>query len=159
MANKCHLRRSERSCVSMNENGFTLTELLVVMVILSLLAAALTPQIMGRLDSSKIKAARLQAETIGMALDMYKIDTGRYPTTREGLVALVMKPEGVENWDGPYVKSGATLIDPWKRAFLYKSKSGGLLVATLGADGEEGGERSDADIRYPDYSMLSDDRF
>tara|TARA_R110002049_G_scaffold32139_3_gene107535 strand:+ start:3878 stop:4336 length:459 start_codon:yes stop_codon:yes gene_type:complete len=135
--------------------GFTLTELLVVMVILSLLAAAVTPQVMGRLDRSKVRAAKLQINTLAASLDLFKIDTGRYPSEQEGLKALIEKPASIETWDGPYVRSGASLTDPWQREFIYRSASGtkDFVLVTFGADGKEGGKKYDSDIVWPDYTL------
>ncbi|QSR23089.1 type II secretion system major pseudopilin GspG [Hyphomonas sp. KY3] len=136
--------------------GFTLTELLVVMVILGLLAAAITPQIMGRLDTSKVRAAKLQTETLAASLDLYKIDMGYYPSQQEGLVMLVQPPANSGNWDGPYVRSGASLVDPWGRDFIYlpDASSNAFQLVSYGADGKEGGEKHDADIVFPDFSGL-----
>lgn len=157
--------KEERAIVSLPRNrqvkpisseaGFTLTELLVVLLILSLIAAAITPQIMGRLDSSKVRAGKLQLETLGTSLDMYKIDTGAYPTTEEGLSVLLVRPQNVTVWDGPYVKSASSLIDPWRNEFLYEGLGGRYQITTYGADGEKGGEDYDADMIFPDYSLPS----
>tara|TARA_R110002049_G_scaffold193364_1_gene362204 strand:+ start:5448 stop:5903 length:456 start_codon:yes stop_codon:yes gene_type:complete len=136
------------------DRGFTLTELLVVMVILSLLAAAITPQVMGRLDKSKVRAAKLQINTLAASLDLFKIDTGRYPTAQEGLKALIEKPAAIESWDGPYVRSGASLTDPWEREFIYDAASASAFrLVTYGADGKEGGAKYDSDIVWPDYTL------
>ncbi|MEO1017710.1 MAG: type II secretion system major pseudopilin GspG [Pseudomonadota bacterium] len=129
--------------------GFTLTELLVVLLILSLIAAAITPQIMGRLDSSKVRAAKLQLETLSSALDMYKIDNGTYPRTEHGLDALLSPPDGMTFWDGPYVRSSNTLIDPWRQSFKYEQAGQSYILVSLGADGIEGGESHDADLQFP----------
>jgi general secretion pathway protein G len=136
------------------QGGFTLTELLVVLLILSLIAAAITPQIMGRLDSSKVRAAKLQLETLGTALDMYKIDTGSYPNNETGLSALVTPPVGTRGWDGPYVKSKNAVIDPWGAEFLYEQTRATYRLMTFGADQEPEGERYDADLIFPDFSGL-----
>jgi general secretion pathway protein G len=132
--------------------GFTLTELLVVMVILSLLAAAITPQVMGRLDKSKVRAARLQMDTLSASLDLFKLDTGRYPTEVEGLTALMEAPAGTDAWDGPYVRSNRSIIDPWQRPYLYKPDGRTYRIVTLGADGAEGGEGYDRDLAFPELT-------
>lgn len=142
------LRNDRHSGVS--SLGFTLTELLVVMVILSLLAAAITPQVMGRLDKSKVRAARLQMDTLSASLDLYKLDTGHYPSDAEGLGALLAAPAGTDNWDGPYVRSNRSVIDPWQRPYLYRPDGSSYRIVTLGADGAEGGEDYDADLSFPD---------
>lgn len=134
------------------EQGFTLTELLVVMVILSLLAAAITPQVMGRLDKSKVRAAKLQIDTLAASLDLFKIDMGRYPTAQEGLRALIEQPAALEAWDGPYVRSGTSLTDPWEREFVYDAgPASSFRLVSYGADGKEGGSKYDSDIIWPDY--------
>ena len=135
--------------------GFTLTELLVVLLILSLIAAAITPQIMGRLDSSKVRAAKLQIETLSSALDMYKIDNGSYPRTEHGLDALLAPPDGMPYWDGPYVRSSNTLVDPWRRSFKYAQAGQSIVMVSLGADGVEGGESHDADLQFPQLTSLT----
>jgi general secretion pathway protein G len=138
-----------------HDAGFTLTELLVVLVILSLLAAAITPQVMGRLDRSKVKAARLQIDTLAASLDMFKIDTGRYPSEQEGLHALIEAPASSVSWGGPYVRTGASLTDPWNREFVYRTSGTGFVLITYGADGQEGGDGYAADIRFPDFTSLN----
>ena len=140
---------------STNKAGFTLTELLVVLVVLGLIAAAITPQIMGRLDKSKVKAARLQLDTLSASVEMFKLDTGRYPTTDEGLIVLLTAPEGLSNWDGPYVRSAGSITDPWNRIYAYKLTEGSrrFEIRSLGADGTEGGEGFDQDLVFPDYSL------
>ena len=140
-----------------HDRGFTLTELLVVMVILSLLAAAITPQVMGRLDRSNVRAAKLQIETLAASLDLFRIDTGRYPTAHEGLAALIGKPAALETWDGPYVRSGTSLSDPWQREFVYEAGPGSVFrLVSYGADGKEGGSGHDGDIVWPDYARTDD---
>lgn len=133
--------------------GFTLIELLVVMVILSLLVAAITPQVMGRLDKSRVRAARLQMDTLSASLDIYKLDVGHYPSEAEGLGALLEAPAGAENWDGPYVRSARSIIDPWQRPYLYTPDGRSYRIATLGADGAEGGEGFDTDLSFPDMAL------
>lgn len=133
--------------------GFTLTELLVVMVILGLLAAAVTPQVIGRLDSSKVRAARLQMDTLGSALELYKVDIGTYPAETEGLAALLAAPPGATGWDGPYVRSARTVIDPWQRPFLFSVSGNRYVLRSLGADGAEGGSGHDADFIYPELGV------
>ena len=130
--------------------GFTLTELLVVLVILSLIAAAITPQVMGRLDSSKVKAAKLQLQTLSSALDMYKIDTGQYPTQQDGLAALLIKPQSADVWDGPYVKSTSAIVDSWSNPIEYRLERTSYTLISHGADGIPGGEDYDADLVYPE---------
>lgn len=137
------------------EAGFTLAELLVVMVVLSLLAAAMAPQIMGRLNKSKIRAAKLQLETVATSVDLFQLDVGRVPTPQEGLKSLIQKPPNLKNWDGPYVRSAQTLIDPWDRPFIYNGNFGNLpyQLTTLGADGSPGGDGENADLSFPNYDI------
>lgn len=138
-----------------DEGGFTLTEILVALVILGLVAAAVTPQVMGRLDTSKVRAARLQAETLAAAVDMFRIDTGRYPAGEEGLRALVSPPDNETRWAGPYVRSPSSLIDPWERPFMYRpAGTGSFEIVSYGADGAAGGDGPDGDIVFPDFSEV-----
>jgi general secretion pathway protein G len=133
-----------------SEAGYTLTELLVVIVVLALIAAAVTPQILGRFNTAKTRTAQLHADTLSAALDDFFIDVGRYPTAEEGVQALLTAPETASGWSGPYVRSERTLIDPWGRKFLVSPPAASNLppsVVSLGADGAEGGEGADADIR------------
>lgn len=138
--------------------GFTLTELLVVMVILSLIAAAITPQVLGRLDSSKARAAELQLETLGTSLDMFKIDHGRYPSVDEGLEILIVQPDYGAPWNGPYVKSAKSIVDPWNARFIYNVEGASYSLTSLGADGVAGGDGYDADLIFPDYSLVKTPR-
>jgi len=135
-----------------SQAGFTLTELLVVMVVLSLIAAAITPQVMGRLDRSKVRAAKLQLQTLSTSLDMYKIDTGSYPSDQEGLQALITRPNSAQVWDGPYVKTGRSVFDSWDNPIEYKTSGSSYRLLSLGADGVTGGAKHDADISFPDFS-------
>lgn len=133
-----------------SEAGYTLTELLVVIVVLALIAAAVTPQILGRFSTAKTRTAQLQANTLAAAMDDFFIDMGRYPTTDEGIDALLAAPTGVKTWAGPYVRSERTLIDPWDRKYVIGQPAAASQpppVMSLGADGREGGEGPDADVR------------
>lgn len=130
--------------------GFTLVELLIVMVILGLLSALVGPRLFGHLASSKTKAARTQVELLGAALDMYRLDIGRYPPSDEGLNALWEKPTEAGRaalWHGPYLKKKVDK-DAWGNAYVYlfPGEHGEYDLSSLGADGQPGGEGEDADI-------------
>ena len=133
-----------------SQRGFTLTELLVVMVILSLIAAAITPQVMGRLDRSKVRASKIQLQTLSSAIDMYKIDAGQYPSQQEGLRALIVRPQSAEVWDGPYVKSTSAIVDSWNNPIEYRLDQSSYQLISHGADGIPGGEDFDEDLMFPD---------
>jgi general secretion pathway protein G len=126
--------------------GFTLVELLVVLVILTLLAGLVGPRFLNQLGGAKSKTAAVQIADLEKGLDLFKLDVGRYPTTDEGLDALVKAPSGVRGWNGPYVK-GDIPLDPWGRPYRYTLQNGKLEIVSLGADGAPGGEGEDADIR------------
>ncbi|OGI41233.1 MAG: type II secretion system protein GspG [Candidatus Muproteobacteria bacterium RBG_16_62_13] len=127
--------------------GFTLMELLLVLVIIGLLAALVGPTLYQRIKPAKESAARAQIENFATALDSYLLDVGRYPTTQEGLKALRAKPEGVDKWNGPYLKKDVP-SDSWGNPFVYRApgRNGGYEIISYGADGREGGEGDNADI-------------
>jgi len=129
-----------------NKDGFTLIELIVVMVILGLLAALVGPRFFGKVEKATQSAAKTEVEMLGQALDLFKLDTGRYPTTAEGLNALMANP-GIPNWDGPYLKK-ALPIDPWKKPYNYQSPGthGDYDLSSYGPDGSPGGEGDNKDI-------------
>ncbi|MFO8085330.1 MAG: type II secretion system major pseudopilin GspG [Desulfobacterales bacterium] len=130
-----------------NQRGFTLIELLIVMVILGLLAALVGPRMFGKVGSSKQKAAEAQISLFGTALDTYRLDVGKYPTTDQGLEALRGQPDEIANWDGPYLPKNIP-ADPWGNPYEYRSPGdhGDYDLFSLGADGNPGGEGEDADI-------------
>ncbi len=130
-----------------DDRGFTLIELLVVMIILGLLSALVAPKFFGKIDKAKIKTAKTQIELLGAALDDFRLDNGRYPTTEEGLAALREKPESLPNWDGPYLPKPVPL-DPWGRPYHYKcpGEHGEYDLFSYGKDGVEGGEKENKDI-------------
>jgi len=130
------------------QRGFTLIELMVVMIILGLLAALVVPKMFGRIGQAKQKAAYAQIELFGTALDSFYLDVGRYPTTEEGLQALITPPQGVEGWNGPYLKKSEIPLDPWNNPYHYESpgKYGDYDLYSYGADGVEGGEGENQDI-------------
>jgi general secretion pathway protein G len=128
--------------------GFTLIELLVVLVILGLLAALAGPRVMKYLGGAKTDTAKLQIEELSASLDLYKLELGRYPTTQEGLKALVEAPSGVTGWNGPYLKKKEVPKDPWGTDFHYESpgQHGPFDIFTFGADNQEGGEGENKDL-------------
>lgn len=128
--------------------GFTLLELLVVMVILGLLAAVATPQVMNYLGRAKSDAAAIQLERLSAVLDLYRLDVGRYPSQDEGLEALVVTPANAERWNGPYVTSRDSIVDPWGQVYVYRfpGDHGAYDLFTLGSDRSEGGDGEDRDV-------------
>src|SRR5438128_11147435 len=106
------------------ESGFTLIEMMVVMVIIGLLVALVGPNLIGQGEKAKVKAARAQIEMLGTSLDTFRLDVGRYPTTQEGLAALRQRPSGTDRWDGPYLKKDVP-ADPWGRPYYYRSPAAG----------------------------------
>ncbi len=127
--------------------GFTLIELLIVMVILGLLAALVAPRMFGKTVSSRQKAAKAQISLFETAIDTYRLDVGRFPTTQQGLAALRTAPSGVDNWDGPYLPKNVP-ADPWGNPYVYRypGEHGDYDIISLGADGAPGGEDENADI-------------
>lgn len=128
--------------------GFTLIELLVVLAILTLLAGLVGPKVLGQLGGAKSRTAAVQIADLEKSLDLFKLDVGRYPSTDEGLQALVSKPATAAGWNGPYVKGGVP-NDPWGKPYKYTSPAaaGGVEILSLGADGAPGGEGENADIK------------
>jgi general secretion pathway protein G len=128
--------------------GFTLLELLIVIAILSLLAVIGTLQLSGYLGHARTDTARLQLDQLSTALDLYRVDIRRLPTNEEGLRALLEKPDGVENWRGPYLKKSQAIVDPWGRPFIYRrpGEHGEYDLSSFGADGRPGGTGEDLDV-------------
>jgi len=137
-----------RSARPASDAGFTLIELLVVLVILGLLAAIAGPRVVGYLGGAKGDAARIQLAAFEQALDLYRLDTGRYPTTEEGLGALVTAPPGAARWNGPYLDANSVPTDPWGHAYVYRvpGTEGDYDLYTLGADNRPGGTGENAPI-------------
>ena len=133
---------------SAKEGGFTLIELLVVLAILGMIVAFVTPQVLKYLGRAKSDAAHIQIENLAGSLDLFRLDVGRYPSTTEGLQALIEHPVGLNNWNGPYLKQKAVPLDPWNRPYNYKSPGdhGDYDLFTLGADGVPGGSGENQDV-------------
>jgi len=118
------------------------------MAIIALLAAFVGPRFLGKKEQAEVQAARAQIEMFGTALDAYRLDVGRYPTTEEGLDALIRKPASADRWDGPYLRKELIPTDPWKKPYMYKSPGdhGAYDILSYGADGVPGGEGNNRDI-------------
>ncbi|MFT6955939.1 MAG: general secretion pathway protein G [Halieaceae bacterium] len=129
------------------QTGFTLMELLVVLAILGLLMSLVGPQVLNQLGGAKTKTALIQIKDLEQSLEMYKLDVGRFPSSSEGLSALVDKPGGVAGWNGPYLKADVPQ-DPWKQDYQYKypGERGELDIFTYGQNGAPGGEGEDSDV-------------
>lgn len=127
--------------------GFTLLELLVVIVIIGLLAAYVGPKYFSQLGKSEVTVAKAQIESFDKALDTFRLDVGRYPTTEEGLASLLNKPASADKWNGPYLKKDVPL-DPWGHPYIYKTPGtkGEYDIISYGRDGQPGGSGEDADI-------------
>jgi general secretion pathway protein G len=130
------------------DRGLTLLELLIVISILGLLAVLASVQLAGYFARAKHDTAHLQIDELALALDLFQLDVGRYPTGQEGLRALVAKPSTANGWRGPYLKKEAAILDPWGREFRYSAESDARAysLGTFGADGAPGGDGEDADI-------------
>jgi general secretion pathway protein G len=139
----------KRSAIRVSADaGFTLLELLVVLGILTLLAAVAAPQVLGYLGQARSQAAQVQVKNVTTALELFYLHNGGYPSEQVGLSALVKAPQGVPNWRGPYIKSAEGLLDPWGRPYRYRvpGRNGDFDVFTLGRDNKEGGNGEDRDI-------------
>ena len=130
-----------------SNRGFSLIELIVVLVILGLLATVVGPKVMDRLGRGKAEIAKLQIDQLEGALGLFRFDVGRYPSTAEGMAALIDNP-GIENWAGPYLDKRTLPKDPWGREYEYRAPGqyGDFDLYSLGADGMEGGEDDSADV-------------
>jgi general secretion pathway protein G len=130
------------------ERGFTLVEMLVVITIIGLIMSLVGPRVLNYLSESKVKAARIQILSFSSALDLFYLDAGRYPSSSEGLTALVKPAAGLAAWNGPYLKGGAVPADPWGKAYVYRSpgERSAYEIVSYGADGQEGGTGTAADI-------------
>jgi general secretion pathway protein G len=140
-----HVRKGDRRD---RTGGFTLIELLVVLVILSLVMGLVGPRVLSYLGSSREKAAKLQIESFAAALDLFYLDNGRYPTTQEGLDALVKRPAAADRWSGPYIQQSDLPADPWGNAYEYRvpGTKAPYTIVSLGSDGQRGGTDEGTDI-------------
>ena len=126
--------------------GFTLVELLVVLAILGMLAALVGPQVLNQLGGAKSKSAAIQISDLEQALELYKLDVGKFPASEEGLNALVRQPSGATGWNGPYLKKGEVPDDPWGNPYEYRYSGDMPEIVSYGADGRSGGLGEDADV-------------
>ena len=140
--------RTGRRRTKRRTRGFTLVEILVVITIIGLIMALVGPRVINYLSEAKVKAAKIQIESFGSALDLYYLDAGRYPSSSEGLDALAQRPGGAATWNGPYLKGAAVPKDPWGHPYIYRSpgEHGPYDIISYGADGQEGGTGTSADI-------------
>jgi len=136
-----------RKKIGKEEGGFTFFEILVVVTIIGLLAALVGPRLWKRISGAKQSAAKAQIELFGTALDAFRLDTGRYPTTEEGLKVLRDKPSGADLWQGPYLPKEIP-IDPWSKPYTYRCPGdhGDYDIISFGADGVEGGDGENQDV-------------
>jgi general secretion pathway protein G len=130
------------------DGGFTLVELLVVLVILSLIMGLVGPRVLGYLSDARARSAKLQIDSLGAALDLFYLDAGRYPSQSEGLDVLVKRPPSIQGWNGPYLKQSALPVDPWGNAYVYKvpGENAPFQIVSYGSDGREGGSDDAGDI-------------
>ena len=128
--------------------GFTLVEMLVVITIIGLIMGLIGPRVLSYLGESKVKAAKIQLQSFASALDLFYLDAGRFPSTAEGLAALVRQTPGVAAWNGPYLRGSTVPNDPWNHGYVYRSpgERSPYDIISLGSDGQEGGSGTAADI-------------
>jgi general secretion pathway protein G len=132
----------------LGEQGFTLVEMLVVITIIGLIMGLIGPRVLNYLNESKVKAAKIQLQSFSSALDLFYLDAGRFPSSSEGMAALVQRMPGVAAWNGPYLKAGTVPNDPWNHPYVYRSpgEHGPYDIISYGSDGQEGGSGLAADI-------------
>ena len=137
-------RQGKRHC----ERWFTLVEMLVVITIIGLIMGLIGPRVLNYLGESKVKAAKIQLQSFSSALDLFNLDAGRYPSSAEGLAALVRRAPGVGAWNGPYLRGGDVPNDPWNHPYVYRApgQRGAYDIVSFGSDGREGGSGTAADL-------------
>ena len=146
---EAHQRKIKQSRSHYNrERGFTLVEMLVVITIIALIMSLVGPRVLNYLSESKVKAAKIQMQSFSSALDLLYLDTGRYPSSAEGLTTLVKPTSAMRGWNGPYLKGGNVPNDPWGKPYVYRSpgERSKYEITSYGADGQEGGTGTAADI-------------
>jgi len=146
---EAHQRKIKQSRSHDNrERGFTLVEMLVVITIIALIMSLVGPRVLNYLSESKVKAAKIQMQSFSSALDLLYLDTGRYPSSAEGLTTLVKPTSAMRGWNGPYLKGGNVPNDPWGKPYVYRSpgERSKYEITSYGADGQEGGTGTAADI-------------
>jgi general secretion pathway protein G len=138
----------DRRAKNNGEQGFTLVEMLVVITIIGLIMGLIGPRVLNYLSESKVKAAKIQLQSFASALDLFYLDAGRFPSTAEGLAALVKQTPGVSAWNGPYLRGGNVPNDPWSHGYVYRSpgEHAPYDIISYGSDGQEGGSGIAADI-------------
>ncbi len=131
------------------QSGFTLVEMLVVITIIGLIMALVGPRVLNYLSESKVKTARIQIESFSQALDLFFLDNGRYPSSSEGLSALVQRPGNAGSWNGPYIKTGAVPADPWGHPYVYRApgEHGPYEIASYGSSGQPGAAGNGGEIK------------
>jgi len=141
------------------EQGFTLVEMLVVITIIGLIMGLVGPRVLNYLSESKVKAARIQMQSLASALDLFNLDAGRYPSSSEGLAALIRRTPGIAGWNGPYLKGGNVPNDPWNHPYIYRAPGGrgAYDIVSLGSDGQEGGSGTAADISLDGVASASNE--
>src|SRR3984885_2747104 len=135
-------------CRQTGQQGFTLVEMLVVITIIGLIMGLIGPRVLNYLSESKVKAAKIQMQSFSSALDLFYLDAGRYPSSSEGLAALMQRTSGVGAWNGPYLRGNTLPNDPWNHPYMYRApgQHGPYEIISYGADGQEGGSGLAADI-------------
>jgi len=140
------MKNQNRKYINHSTAGYTLTELLVVLVILGLIMGLVAPRLLGQIGGAQSKTASAQVQNLASAVEFFHLDTGRYPTSSEGLQVLVSNSGGIEGWNGPYLKGSKLPNDPWKNPYIYELRANGqFVIRTLGADNKEGGDGKNKD--------------